>query len=289
MNDQNIMSSKGRGDCVDSILDNIDRVAAIDHVLSSMVSAHVELHPFPYVFLKNVFDKNTYDVLLHLVRVDDLFQVENGGTGYTIFRYPQLNHDLSPKIHAFIDFMAQELTPALFDALRSKFSDSLLQWANCLRERGIYIKPADAILATELQTELHPYQHIHSLHDGMTSQFEIMRRTQEFAISPHCHPVRELLIGIFPITADDSLEDYGTDLFEIKAGCSLDMDTNEFSYVPRDILNFAGRTKFLRNSAFVMLNSAGVHAYTPPSMPRARDYLYTTLLIGTNALASPKG
>jgi len=266
---------------LDSAIDVIDFSAAKDHVIASVQRSNIEPEPFPYVILKNVFDSKTYDALLGLVALDGLFYTEEGGTGYTILRYPQTNYDLSTNICAFVEFLADDLTPALLDALRRKFSDCLFNWAEELRRRGLYIKPTEAMLTTEIRTEHHPYE---ALHDGMSAQFEIMRRTQEFVIPPHCHPVRELLIGLFPIVADDSLGDYGTELFAMKSGGSPDIDLTEFSYIAPDLLEPAGRTRFLRNSAFVMLNTAGVHAYKPPPQPRPRNYLYTTLMIGAYAL-----
>jgi hypothetical protein len=268
------------------MFDNINRVAAIAHTTSSVVAASIIREPFPYVLLENVFDENLYDALLQLVRLDELFYAEEGGSGYTIFRFPKATPHLSSGISAFVEFMAQEFTPRLFNALRDKFSDSLLEWAEHLRVRGLYQKSVDAMITTEIKTEMHPYESGYSLHDGMTCQFEIMRRTRDFSISPHCHPVRELLIGLFPITPDDALEDYGTELFAVKEGCAPPLDTNIFSYVPHEIVKRVGRTKFRRNSGFVMLNTAGVHAYNPPPTPRPRDYLYVTLLIGDRALAS---
>ena len=268
-----------------AIIETIDYAAAIDHALASVNQATVIAKPFPHLLLENVFDQNTYDALLRLVTVDDLFYIEEGGAGYTILRYPETHYNISPTIQSFIEFMAEDLTPSFLDTLRRKLSGYLVNWANDLKRRGLYCKPAEAMLDTQIRAEHHPYDKSHALHNGMTAQFEIMRRTHDFAISPHCHPVRELLIALLPITPDNSLADYGTDLFAVKEGSSSAMDLSEFSYVSPALLEPAGRTKFLHNSAFVMLNTAGVHAYTPPPQPRPRSYLYMTLMIGSHALA----
>jgi hypothetical protein len=258
----------------------------MDHAIRAVDCAIIECQPFPYVILKNVFDEKTCDALLQLVLLDDLFYIEEGGTAYTILRYPQTPYSLSKGIHDFIEFMGEDFMPALLEALRAKFSNHLLKWAEHLKQQGLYGKSSEAMLTTKICPELHPYEISHPRHDGMTAQFEIMRRTDDFAISPHCHPVRELLIGLFPIVPDDSLADYGTDLFAVKDGSAPTIDLTEFSYVSPGILEPAGRTKFLRNSAFVMLNTAGVHAYKPPPKPQSRSYLYATLMIGTNALGA---
>ena len=268
---------------LDAMIEGLDYRKVVDHVIASVERQNIKAHPFPYIVLDNVFDEDTYAALLQLVALDDLFYIEEGGSGYTILRYPETNYNLSTSIQTFIEFMAEDLTPALLDALRRKFSGYLLNWADDLRQRGLYCKPAAAMLSTEIRAEHHPYHH--APHDRMTAQFEIMRRTRDFAISPHCHPVRELLIALLPITPDDSLADYGTDLFAVKEGCAAAMDLSEFSYVAPALLEPAGRTKFLRNSAFVMLNTTGVHAYTPPPQPRPRSYLYATLIIGSQAFA----
>jgi hypothetical protein len=271
---------------LDALLAKIDRSAAIDHAITAVDCSTIERQPFPYVILKSVFDETTHDALLELVTLDDLFYTEEGGTAYTILRYPQTNYNVSASIQAFIEFMAEDLMPAVLDALRRKFAADFLIWADYLIRHRLYNTPAKAMLTTKICPELHPYETAHSLHDGMTSQFEIMRRTDDFEISPHCHPVRELLIGLFPIVPDNSLTDYGTDLFAVKDGSTPTIDLTEFSYVSPDVLKPAGRTKFLRNSAFVMLNTAGVHAYKPPPQPRPRSYLYATLMIGANALGA---
>jgi hypothetical protein len=269
---------------VNAIIETIDYAAAKDHVLASVNRAKVIGEPFPHLLLENVFDQKTYDAFLHLLAIDDLFIIEEGGSGYTILRYPETHYNVSPAIRAFIEFMAENLTPAFLDTLRRKLSDYLLKWADNLNQRGLYCKPSEAMFDTQIHAERHPYDKTHALHDGMTAQFEIMRRTRDFAISPHCHPVRELLIALLPITPDDTLADYGTDLFALKKGCSATMNLSEFAYVSPALLEPAGRTKFLRNSAFVMLNTEGVHAYTPPPQPRPRSYLYMTLMIGAHAL-----
>jgi hypothetical protein len=269
-------------DHLDTLLERVDYAASLQHALASVASAQVIEKPFPYVILKNVFDAPTYEALLQLVQFNELFKVEPGGTAYTIYRYPEVNRNISSEVHAFMDFMAQEFNPALFRALLAKFSDSVLKWAAHLKEQGRYLPPAESMV----ETEIRPYGVVQSLREGMISQFEIMRRTQEFAISPHCHPIKELIIGLFPIVADNSMQDYGTDLFGIKAGRSPNVDMSEFSYVAPDIVEQVSRTKFLRNSAFIMLNAdGGVHAYNPPRKSRHRNYLYTTLLIGDDALA----
>jgi hypothetical protein len=267
---------------LDGMIETIDHAAAIDHVLASINRAHVVRYPFPHLLLENVFDQNTYNALLQLVELDDLFYDEIGGEGrYTIFRYPEVAYDISPTITGFIDFLARDLNSFVFYALLRKFADELLTWGTYLKNQGAYLKP----LNTLINAELRPPMHSNASYEGMTCCFEIMRRTENFAISTHCHPIKELMIGLFPIVRDNSLEAYGTELFAIKRGGAKHMDKSIFAYVPPETVERVGRTQFLPNSCFMMLNCNGIHAYNPPAARRSRNYIYTTLCISDAALA----
>jgi hypothetical protein len=264
---------------LDGLIEKIDYKAAISHALSSVAAAGVIRHPFPYVILENVFDPRTYDALLELVELDHIFYDEIGGKEadwYTIFRYPEVRYRTTPQIGDFIDFLATRLNSAIFSALLSKFCDEPWNWGNYLREQRVYLKQ----VATLARTEVYPNRADGVTHEGMQCWLEIMCRTRDFNIRPHCHPVHELLIGIYPITSDNSLEAYRTELFELKRGQSMNMDMRHFSYIDEAKVKRVTRTKFLPNSCFMMLNSRGIHAYNPPeNLPRPRNYIYTTLHI----------
>src|SRR6516162_9717666 len=99
---------------LDAMIEGLDYRKVVDHVIASVERQNIKAHPFPYIVLDNVFDEDTYAALLQLVALDDLFYIEEGGNGYTILRYPETNYKLSTSIQAFIEFMAEDLTPALF-------------------------------------------------------------------------------------------------------------------------------------------------------------------------------
>ena len=75
---------------LEALVERVDRLACVKHAVAAVSTASVIEKPFPYMMVQNVFDAPTYAALLQLVRVDDLFRIEPGGTAYTILGYPEL-------------------------------------------------------------------------------------------------------------------------------------------------------------------------------------------------------
>lgn len=267
----------------DEIIRKVDRQAAIAHTVAAIGASRVRTDPFPYLLIESVFDETTYAAISALMKLDDLFCKEVGAEEmYTIFRYRDTPYDLSPDIRDFIDFMATEFNPAVSVALIAKFGRHLRKWGQYLIDRGVYIKTIEALTNATVR----PFKNDGPTVNDTTCWFELIRRTQQFAISPHCHPIMELMIGIYAIAPDDSLAAYGTEMHRLKKDCSLEIDEQEFCYVDADKVELAGRAEFRRNTCFMMLNCSGIHAYTPPAGgPRQRDYIYTTLRIPPKAFA----